>query len=1222
MDYKDKTKEELIQELLDLQQEFLSYKKINKNNLTNNVDNLIWNQSLLKLMANSSPLGFLVVDNRNDEILYFNNRFCEIWGIAHLAEKMKNGQMKNNDTIPYFLPLLANIQEFEEYYKSLQDENNRIVIKDEIPFKNNRTIQRFSTQIRGENDEYFGRFYIFEDITEKNNLVKDLAKERNRLNDIIKGTNVGTWEWNIQTGETIISERWAEIIGYTKAEILPINVEIWSKFVHPDDTIVSGELLEKHFKGELEYYTFEARMKHKNGNWVWVLETGKVNTWSKDGKPLLMSGFNLDITEHKHIIDELIKSQQTYRALNEAAFDAIFFSENGICIEQNEAARKIFGYTDEEAIGKLITEWIVQDERSLVMQNILDGIQDPYEVTALKKDGSTFPCMLSGKMVNFKGRSVRVSSLRDITSQKQAEEKFSKAFQSNSIVMVISNLATGEIIDVNEKTLEILSLKREEVVGKTAVELGLFANLNERIGLFEEILQKNENEFFQKEVIYNSKNGPLTFLIAVKKIMISNEFCVLVSMVDITERKKTEAELFESEVKLRTIIETSPDGVIISSLDGITQFITHKSSLMFGFENSADVLGRNIFEFIHPNYHEKAKHFINELLLGKITGNNDYLLLKKDGSTFYGEANANIIYDKNNNPTSILFVIRDITDRKETEKELADSTFRMKLATKSGGVGIWDYEIEKDTLVWDEQMYLLYGIKKEDFKIENSLWKVFVHPDDLELANTQTQIKILEANDLNIVYRIIWPNGDVKYINSKAVIQYDDDSKPIHILGTNRDITEQILAEAETNKARKEAEDANHAKSEFLSGMSHELRTPLNSILGFAQLMEMGELSTKQKNGIEHILSSGKHLLGLINEVLELSKIEAGYVNSKKENVNIFESIYVVVDALKPSILNRKINVEIKLPEGPPIIIKSDNKLITQILFNLLNNAIKYNKLEGKIKIKTEIIGSISNGNSKLKISITDTGIGISAPNLQKLFNPFERIGAEASGIEGTGLGLSVVKKLMTVLEGNVGVESEVEVGSTFWIELPLQSKDDFQLEKIDSQNEQILGLQSDIRVHEKDKADRADELKVFKNELDKNKIEKDLINKKGIVLCIEDNKRNIELIKQVISLKRPNIEIISSLTGKETLQLAIINKPDLILLDLNLPDIIGSEIIRSLQLNKKTKNIPIIVMSADVNPQKIEKALSLGAKKYLTKPIELEVLIGLIDKWMGIENN
>ncbi len=186
MDYKDKTKEELIQELLDLQHEFLSYKKINEKNLTNNVDNLIWNQSLLKLMANSSPLGFLVVDNRNDEILYFNNRFCEIWGIEHLAEKMKNGHMKNNDITPYFLPVLNDIHAFVESCKPLQDENNRIVINDEISFTNNRTIQRYSTQIRGENDEYFGRFYIFEEITTKNNLVNDLAKERNRLNDIIK----------------------------------------------------------------------------------------------------------------------------------------------------------------------------------------------------------------------------------------------------------------------------------------------------------------------------------------------------------------------------------------------------------------------------------------------------------------------------------------------------------------------------------------------------------------------------------------------------------------------------------------------------------------------------------------------------------------------------------------------------------------------------------------------------------------------------------------------------------------------------------------------------------------------------------------------------------------------------------------------------------------------------------------------------------------------------
>ncbi|MFZ4799875.1 MAG: ATP-binding protein, partial [Bacteroidia bacterium] len=772
----------------------------------------------------------------------------------------------------------------------------------------------------------------------------------------------------------------------------------------------------------------------------------------------------------------------------------------------------------------------------------------------------------------------------------------------------------------------------------------IFTDLVNREEILSEINTQDNNALFQKEITFESKlNGLMTCLTAAKKINLGNEMCLLISMVDITDRKKIEAELFESKEKLRTIIETSPDGVVITNLDGLVQFLTQKTADMFNSDSIDEFIGKSVYEFIHPSYLEKGVEFFTQRIKGANIGNTYYLMVGKNGHTFYGELNANILKDKNNNATGLLYVIRDISERVKNEKELADSAFRMKLATQSGGVGIYDFDLENNVLVYDDQMYKLHGLNKEEVNITYNLWETLVHPDDLVMVINQTN-KAIEANsNLNTIYRVVWPDGTVRYLNSKAIIEYNEHGKPIHMLGTNRDITDQILAEAETNKARKAAEEANIAKSEFLSRMSHELRTPLNSILGFAQLMEMGEMTAKQKNGVEHILSSGKHLLGLINEVLDLSKIEAGHVINKVENVNILETIYVVVDALKPAILKMNIKVENVNQTAFIPTIKSDNKLITQVLFNLLNNAVKYNRTDGTIKINTEIIGNNTNEAEKIKVSITDTGKGIAAENLQKLFNPFERINAADSGIEGTGLGLSVVKKLMEVLGGNVGVESEVGVGSTFWITFPIQSNEDFQKEQIGHQNEQILELQSEVSIFERDKisradellianleldyqqkekADRASELIILKKEYSDTQLENEIKNKKGVVLYIEDNKDNIELIKQVIVLKRPNIEIIISLKGKETLELAIKHQPDLILLDLNLPDMHGSEIILNLQANKSTQNVPVVIISADATNLQIEKNMNLGAKKYLTKPLDLAVLIATIDEWIGKKTN
>jgi PAS domain S-box-containing protein len=232
------------------------------------------------------------------------------------------------------------------------------------------------------------------------------------------------------------------------------------------------------------------------------------------------------------------------------------------------------------------------------------------------------------------------------------------------------------------------------------------------------------------------------------------------------------------------------------------------------------------------------------------------------------------------------------------------------------------------------------------------------------------------------------------------------------ILSVAVNITDRKMMENELRKAREEADQANLAKSEFLSRMSHELRTPMNSILGFGQLLEMGELTTSQKKGVGHILKSGKHLLDLINEVLEISRIEAGKISLSLEPVQISAVVQEMLDMVKLQASERQIKIEFIDSPSNQMFVKSDRQRFKQVLLNLLNNAIKYNRESGSVLIKTEIQSANNAGIVMIKISITDTGWGISADNMPKLFSPFERIGAEKSMIEGTGLGLMVVKKL------------------------------------------------------------------------------------------------------------------------------------------------------------------------------------------------------------------
>ena len=398
------------------------------------------------------------------------------------------------------------------------------------------------------------------------------------------------------------------------------------------------------------------------------------------------------------------------------------------------------------------------------------------------------------------------------------------------------------------------------------------------------------------------------------------------------------------------------------------------------------------------------------------------------------------------------------------------------------------------------------------------------------------------------------------------------------------DITERQQSIEKLNQAKSEAEQANLAKSEFLSRMSHELRTPMNSILGFGQLLQMDKkLNITQKKSIQHILNSGKHLLNLINEVLDISRIESGHIELLPQPVLVNTIIRDTLESIQPQADARNLNFKLVFKSSDQVYVVADYQRLKQILINLLSNAIKYNREGGSVTIENELMPETETGIIPVRISITDTGLGITASNISKLFTPFERIGAETTATEGTGLGLAVVKKLCDAMGGIIGVESIPGHGSTFWIEFPLS------FDQLESQKD-----------------------------LNKSKaMDPDQSIKQGTILYIEDNLSNIELIEEIIHSQRINIRLISNMNGKQAVPLALQHEPDLILLDLNLPDIEGYDVIKLLRGETKTKAIPVVVISADAMPQQLEKLLKAGVRNYLTKPLDIPSFLQEVDKWV-----
>jgi signal transduction histidine kinase/ActR/RegA family two-component response regulator len=369
--------------------------------------------------------------------------------------------------------------------------------------------------------------------------------------------------------------------------------------------------------------------------------------------------------------------------------------------------------------------------------------------------------------------------------------------------------------------------------------------------------------------------------------------------------------------------------------------------------------------------------------------------------------------------------------------------------------------------------------------------------------------------------------------------------------------------------AKAEADRANQAKSEFLSRMSHELRTPLNAVLGFAQLLEFDHLEDDQKESVQQIERAGRHLLHLIDEVLDISRVESGELRLSPEPTGAAELIAEAISLVAPLAEQRSIRLvaDDARTDGH---VMADRQRLKQILLNLLSNAIKYNREAGEVRIALH-----ANGDERIAISVTDTGAGLSEQQLSMLFEPFERLGAEHRNIDGTGLGLALSRRLAEAMQGTINVQSTPGEGSTFSVHLPAAT----------------------ARVHA---------------EADDEHLAQQPICGDRKILYIEDNLSNLRLVERVLA-RQSKVTFLPAMQGRIGLELAREHRPDLVLLDLHLPDLRGDEVLIRLKAEPTTRETPVIMLSADASPGQVRRLRAAGAAAYLTKPINLQELLDAV---------
>ena len=529
--------------------------------------------------------------------------------------------------------------------------------------------------------------------------------------------------------------------------------------------------------------------------------------------------------------------------------------------------------------------------------------------------------------------------------------------------------------------------------------------------------------------------------------------------------------------------------------------------------------------------------------------------------------------DASGDATVYFGVVRDVTERHRTEAALADAHQRAALAVRGAGMGTWEQDLATLTVHWDEQMFRLRGLEPEGTLAPIGRGRELVHPDDRARVLAAWNEALRTGEPVSYEFRVRWPDGSVHWLASRLASLKNEQGEVVRQIGVNWDITATKAAEAAREEQALVLRES-RAKSQFLAHMSHELRTPLNAVLGFTQLLQLEidgtVLQPGQRAKLEHVRNAGEHLLSLITDVLDLSSLEAGGMRLKLEPVVLADVLAEALPLVQP--LARKHRIELRQMAHLPGLVRADRTRLRQVLLNLLSNAIKYNRSQGSVRISAEI------GRDGVTLCIADTGRGMTQEQLAHLFEPFNRLGHEGGTIEGSGIGLAIVKALVDRMEGTIAVHSEPGIGTTFEISLP--------------RRDGVAPTEW-----------RAAVAPVPVKHIEHN----------GRLLYIEDNPINVMVVEELVA-SCSGLSIVSELNGLAGVARARELQPNLILVDMQLPDIDGFEVLRRLRAQPETAATPCVVLSANAMPEDISRALDAGFVDYWTKPIDFNLFLTSLD--------
>lgn len=1171
----------------------------------------------------------------------------------------------------------------------------------------------------------------------------ELKEQKKNLLDIIYGTRAGTWEWNIQTGKTVFNERWAEIIGYSLEEISPTTIETWSKFSHSDELKKSGELLDKHFSGELDYYEFESRMKHKNGHWIWVLDRGKVVSWTDDGKPFMMMGSHQEITEQKISEQKIIESEKLQKTLleNVSAGIMIIDPKTRIIETVNKYAMELIGLKNDEIIGQKCHRFVCPAHVDCCPICDKGQIVDNSDKVLLRPDGKEIPILKTVKHIFIDGKEKLIESFVDISEKKATENLLKKSADllenlSRQIPGVIYQYqikpdGSGCFPFASEHIKDIYGVAPEEVKeDATPVINNLHPDDKDRV--IQKILEsKNTLEKWDDEyrVILPQKGEKWVRGVAQPELLEDKSVLWHGYIYDITEIKEEQIEMKRLKEQFELAVAGTNDGIWDWDLKTNELYLSKRWKAMLGYEDhELENYLATFMKLIYKDDVPEINDYFQSYLQNKISHySKEFRMVHKDGTIKWILAKGEALRDEKGIPYRMAGSHSDITQRKEMEAVLKENQIRLELAMNAGEHGFWDWNLMDNQTYFSPTYYTMLGYEDEELPMNLEAFMKLIHPEDGQNIMPIIQKSITDGKSYEEEFRLKCKDGSYKWILGKGKTYFDEETKkPNRAVGVHIDINDRKIAEEELKRAKEQAEVASKTKSEFLANMSHEIRTPMNSVIGFSELLLDTDLNKIQKQYADTILTSGKGLLGIINDILDFSKIEAGKLELEIIWTDIIDLIEQAADLIKYSASKKGIELLINIDSKIPRFIMVDPVRVRQILANLLSNALKFTE-KGEIELKASLI-SMNDNRGHIRFSVRDTGIGISETQREKLFKAFSQADSSTTRkFGGTGLGLVISDQLAQKMGGKLEVESVQSQGSEFYFTIETELKEGEKLKESgisnirrclvidDSENNRTImehlltkwdiecvtcdnGFES-LKIIEKSKAfdvivcdyhmpyiDGIETVKMiceklkltpekqpiillhsssddaelqikckelgiyfrltkpvkqdelfncflniqqnrFEEQGDKKsvvEVDKTIIGNIEIapykILIAEDNPNNMLLATSLIKKIIPSVEIIEAVNGNDAFDKIVTLQPDLVFMDVQMPELDGNETTEKLRKFEAQENIThtlVVGLTAGALKQEREKSLESGMDAFLTKPIETDKLKALLDKYM-----